>query len=67
MQVYSLFSDRTSAINKYNQYRVENNEDAVDLKNFVSQLVKDISGLQQDYNSHVVMPYVKMVLTDYVN
>jgi len=65
--VSSLFSDKTSSINKFNQYRTANDPNAINLENFVNQLLYNIEMLQSDYNARVVKPYVRKVLTDYVN
>lgn len=65
--VYDLFNDETSAINKFNKIRVQNDPNAIDLKNFSKELQKTIENLQTDYFSYVVKPYVRMVLTNYVD
>lgn len=65
--IYDLFNDETSAINKFNKIRVQNKPDAIDLKNFSNELQKTIEGLQNDYFSYVVKPYVRMILTKYVD
>ena len=65
--VSSLFSDKMSSINKFNQYRVANDPNAINLENFVNQLLYNIEMLQSDYNARVVKPYVRKVLTDFVN
>lgn len=64
--IYDLFNDETSAINKFNKIRVQSDPNAIDLKNFSKELQKTVEGLQTDYNSYVVKPYVRMVLTNYV-
>jgi len=50
-----------------NEARAANNPNAINLKNFVNQLMSNIDVLQSDYNVHVVKPYVRKVLTDFVN
>lgn len=62
-----MFADRMSSINKLNESRAANDPNAINLKNLVNQLINNIDGLQADYNSRVVKPYVRMILTDYVN
>lgn len=64
--IYDLFNDETSAINKFNKIRVQSDPNAIDLKNFSKELQKTVEGLQTDYNSYVVKPYVRMVLANYV-
>lgn len=65
--IYELFSDKTSAINKYNEHRVSNNPDKFDLKHYLSQLIRNVDSIKKDYNQSIVKPYVRKVLTDYVN
>ena len=50
-----------------NEYRVQNNNLSINLKNLSNELVSSIEKLQADYNSFVVKPYVRKVLTDFVN
>ena len=65
--IYELFSDKTSAINKYNEHRVATNPDKFDLKHYLSQLIRNVDSIKKDYNQSIVKPYVRKVLTDYVN
>ena len=65
--IYELFSDKTSAINKYNEHRVATNPNKFDLKHYISQLIRSVDSIKKDYNQSIVKPYVRKVLTDYVN
>ena len=65
--IFELFSDKSSAINKYNEHRVNTDPNKVDLKNVVSQLIRSIDSIKKDYNQSIVKPYVRKILTDYVN
>lgn len=65
--ISELFGDNTSAISKANEIRYNNNKDAINLKNLSTTLLKTIDELQRDYNESIVKPYVKKILTDYVN
>lgn len=65
--VANIFTDNTSSINKMNDYRVQNDENALDLKRVTNELVNNINILQGDYNVHVVKPYVRYVLRKFVN
>ena len=62
-----MFNDNESSINKLNASRVANDPNAIDLQNLASELSKSIDSLQRDYNSSVVKPYVRKILSDYVN
>lgn len=65
--VSNIFTDKYSSLNKMNEVRAANNPNAINLKNFVNQLISNIDVLQSDYNVHVVKPYVRKVLVDFVN
>lgn len=65
--IYELFSDKSSAVNKYNEHRAANDPNAIDLKHYTSQLIRAIDSIKKDYNQNIVKPYVRKVLTDYVN
>lgn len=65
--IYELFSDKNSAINKYNEYKVANDPNAFDVAHYISQLIRTLDSIKKDYNQNIVKPYVRKVLTDYVN
>lgn len=65
--IYELFSDKNSAINKYNEYKVTNDPNAFDVAHYISQLIRTLDSIKKDYNQNIVKPYVRKVLTDYVN
>ena len=65
--IYELFSDKNSAINKYNEYKVANDPNAFDIAHYISQLIRTLDSIKKDYNQNIVKPYVRKVLTDYVN
>jgi len=65
--IFELFQDKQSAINKYNEHRAATNPNKVDLANLVSSLIKSVDAIKKDYNQNIVKPYVRKVLTDYVN
>lgn len=65
--ISELFSDKNSSINKFNQHRLNVDQNAIDLRAYVKQLSSNINSLKGDYYNRVVMPYLEYVLTDYVN
>lgn len=65
--IFELFSDKKSAINKYNEHRVQSDPNAIDLGNLTSQLIRSVESIKKDYNQSIIKPYVRKVLQDFVN
>lgn len=65
--LHQELSDKNNAVHTYNEYRVQNDPNALNLQTYTEQLCNDISALREDYMNRIAKPMALNFIDAYVD